>query len=58
MWVPEMRGRDMLWVVLWGVALGCYGVRESRKLSVRSGKNATWEEFGLGFVCRVGEVAL
>ena len=40
-WVPEMRGRDMLWVVLWDVALGRYGVHGSRKLSVRTGENAT-----------------
>ena len=53
-WVPEMRSRGMLWVLLWSVALGCQGVRESRKLSVRRRENATWEGFGLSLVLQNG----
>ena len=39
-WAPELRGRGMLWVVLWGVALRREGVRESRKLIARRGESS------------------
>ena len=57
MWAPDVRRRGVLWVVLWGVALRCSGVRESRTLSVCSGENATWEGFELSLVCRIGALA-